>query len=176
MTDEHHRNVQPPSPWGLVAGIGLIGVVCLTIIAAVQGAGASVLREGRAVPATPVLTINGENAILSEVAEGKREILIVSPTCDICAAEMTSRVEEAERRISEGLSHELDQVLLLVIRGSGIPRSMFMTAYARLQELGMSTVFIETMDARAIGIEKVPGMILLRADGKIEEISYPEEA
>ncbi len=176
MTDERHRNVQPFSPWGLVAGIGLLGVICLTVIAAVQSADGSLLRAGQAVPASPVRTPDGGEATLQDAAAGKREILIVSPTCDICAAEMVSRLTEAERLLSTGQPHELDRTLLLVIRSMSIPRATFVSAFTRLQELRMPTVFIDPTEARAIDVQKVPGMILLGEDGRIESVSYPEEA
>jgi hypothetical protein len=159
-----------------MAGIGLLGVICLTVIAVVQSADSSLLRVGRAVPVSPVRTPNGGDATLRDAAAGKGEILIVSPTCDICAAEMVSRLAEAERLRSEGKPHGLDQVLLLVIRSTSIPRSTFISAFNRLQELKMPTVFIEPTEARAIDVQKVPGMVRLREDGRIETVSYPEEA
>jgi len=176
MTDEHQSDIRPISRWGLVAGIGLLGVICLTVIALLQSADASLLRAGRMVPASPVRTRDGGNATLREAATGMRQILIVSPTCDICAAEMVARLTEAERLRSEGRSDGLGEVLLLVIRATSIPRATFMSAFNRLQELEMPTVYIEPVEARAIDVKKVPGMVRLRENGRIESVSYPEEA
>ena len=176
VSEERHQKVRRSPVWGLLAGVGLIGVIGLAVIAAAGGSGDTVLRAGRPVPAAPIMTFDGDTGDLRSAAEGKREILIVSPNCDICAAELTSRLEAAERLRSAGAPDELESTLLLIVRSMSIPRATFMSAFSRLQEMGLPAVLIEPEEARAMGVQRVPGFVRIGSDGRIETVSYPERA
>lgn len=133
------------------------------------------LLPGRPLPPVQVLeqTEPGpvEHLLVTRV-EGITEMLVMTPTCDVCTADLVERITRAEADPAGGEGHPLAGLLLLVIRSDGIPRAAFMDAYRRGQELGMRTLSILPERARAMGIARVPAEIQLSPDGVVEHIVY----
>lgn len=133
------------------------------------------LRPGRPVPSVTVSTVEGQNTTLDAVAEKCSVILIVSPTCDNCVAEMHDRLEAIEAGSGPDRSRA-DALLILIIRSDDLPRSGFMTAYRKAGELGVGIVQIQSRGAGELGITRVPIVVQLRPDGMVGPLSYPRQS
>ena len=132
------------------------------------------LRPGRPLPGLTTTTITGEELTLIEAAAGRAAIMIVSPTCDICSADMMTMVEAFESSVMEEYKKPED-VLWLILNSEGMPRSVFMEAYRRGMGLGIGIVRIEAAAGRDLGVTRVPVTVALNPDGTIASVSYPRE-
>ncbi|MFC1545154.1 hypothetical protein ACFL44_00510 [Gemmatimonadota bacterium] len=132
------------------------------------------LRPGRPLPELLTTTIAGEEWSLMEAAVGRRAIMIVSPTCDICAGDMMEMVEAFESASMDAYE-EPEQILWLILQSEGMPRSVFMEAYRRGIELGIGLTMAEAGAGRDLGVTRVPVTIALNPDGTIASVSYPRE-
>ena len=125
-------------------------------------------------PDVEVTSPGGISRSLRQAVEGRDEIFIVAPNCDICAAELDQMVEAAQRAGRAGEPDGLDRLLLLVVRNPGIPRTSFMSAYSALTELGLVAVFIQPGPARDLGVERVPVYVRLDGEGRVVSVDYAE--
>jgi hypothetical protein len=133
------------------------------------------LRPGQPLPAVPVLDLTEAGPVehlLDTRVEGVVEVLVMTPTCDVCTADLLERIQQAEADPDRSAETSLSGLMLLVIRSDGIPRAVFMDAYRRGLDLGMRTLTILPEQARAMGIARVPAEIRLGPDGRVESIAY----
>jgi hypothetical protein len=125
------------------------------------------LRAGRLLPAVSVSTADRLARRLDEQVAGIAEIMVAAPTCERCTEELLARVEAAEQ-----VGRPLHDLLVLVVRSDGIPRTAFMEAYRRGLDRGMRVLLIQPDQARAMGIARVPALIRLAPDGVVVSVTY----
>lgn len=160
--------------WGRFTLVSFALFVIFSVFSYINTAAHPGLRPGRQIPDLPATTITGEDLSLVEAARGRKMVMIVSPTCDICATDMMTMVEEFESGSMEDFERP-GEVLWLILRSDGMPRAVFMEAYRRGMELGIGMARIEAEAGRELGITRVPVMVALDQDGTIASISYPRE-
>ena len=158
----------PGGRWAWTAVGALLVAAVASGIAWGSTVRAPLLRAGRPLPAVPVSTTDQQAGRLDEQVAGRTEVMVVAPTCERCTEDLLVRVEEAERAGGESLR----EMLLLVVRSQGIPRTAFMEAYRRGLERGMRVLLLEPEQARAMGIARVPALIRLDREGVVEAVTY----
>ncbi len=160
--------------WGRFSLVSFALFVIFSIFSYLDTAAHPGLRPGRPLPDIAASTITGDDLALLEAARGRRLVMIVSPTCDICATDMMTMVEAFENGSMEEYQAP-EEVLWLILRSDGMPRAVFMEAYRRGIQLEIGVIRIEAEAGRELGITRVPVMVALDQDGTIAAVSYPRE-
>lgn len=161
--------------WSWLTGIGLLAFVVFSAFSFISTWAHPGFRAGRPPPPVPVLTADGSESSLEDEAAGRKEILVVSPSCDICTAEMHDRLAMYESSSGPGTDRPED-VLYLVLRSEEMALANFMTAYNRSREIGVGIALIPAEQGRDLGIVRIPALVRLRPDGTVASVSYLREA
>ena len=160
--------------WGRFVLVSFALFVIFSVFSYINTAAHPGLRSGRPLPDIAGLTVAGDELSLAEAARGRRMIMIVSPTCDICAGDMMTMVEAFESGSMEEFERP-EEVLWMILSSDGMPRAVFMDAYRRGIQLGIGIVRVPSEAGRELGIMRVPVMVSLNQGGTIASISYPRE-
>jgi len=163
--------------WGWLTVIGLAAYLVTSAFTYAHTASHPALRPGRPVPSVSVTTASGTPARLDSLLIGRTRLLVVAPTCDICAAEMQA--------ILAGWNGEPGAVrddpppsgmFFLILQTDAIPRAGFMDAYRQLRETGAGIGLIPLEEGRLLGITRVPVAVRLDPGGRVGAITYLQEA
>jgi hypothetical protein len=174
-------NDPAPSPrlrfWGWLTVVGLLAYLVTSAFTYAHTASHPALRPGQPVPPVTVTTAAGTPARLDSVLSGRSRLLVVAPTCDICAAEMQSIL--AGWNGEPGADRDdppPSGMFFLILQTEAIPRATFMDAYRQLRgtEAGIALIPIE--EGRLLGITRVPAAVRLDPGGRVGAITYLQEA
>lgn len=161
--------------WTWLAAVGLVFFVVFSAISYITTWTHPGFRSGRLPPPVPVRTADGSESSLEKEAVGRKEILVVSPSCDVCTAELHDRLAVYESSPGPG-AEKPEEVLYLILTGEEMALANFMTAYTRSRELGIGIALMPAEQGRDLGIVRVPALVRLRPDGTVAGVNYPREA
>ncbi len=156
---------------------GLVAYVVTSAFTYADTAAHPALRPGQAVPAVTVTTPTGTPARLDTLLVGRTRLLVVAPTCDVCAAEMQA-ILDAWRGVpgTERDDPPPAGMFFLILQVEAIPRAGFMDAYRQLRETDAGLALIPIEAGRGLGITRVPVIVRLDPGGRVGSLTYMKEA
>ncbi len=163
--------------WRWLTLAGLLAYLTTSALAYSRTAAHPALRPGRAVPPVTVSTPDGASARLDSLTAGRSRLLVVAPTCDICAAEMQAILAGWRGEAGAGRDDPPpEEMLFLVLRVEAIPRAAFMEAWRELLGTPACLALIPLEEGRLLGITRVPVVVRLDAGGMVSSLTYLQEA
>jgi len=174
MFERLKRFIPDPGPhpkarlWLGLAVTGFVAMMIFGAISLLQPLLYQTAAAGDPLPEAAVTNLEGETMRLTEAARGRDEMVVMSPSCDVCTGELRARIATIEGAPGS-FPERLEGTLILLIRQPVIPRAGFMEGLRDAQRLGAEVVRISQETARKLGVRRVPSVIDIRS-GRMGEV------